>query len=618
MTLQQRIIETIAPSFVKGLTERVAGLEGDLAQANRETSVYRDSLMTFGDVLKDQSYGLPTPRATIEMLQEQGFDQALLQQLIDQLGWDQIGALGAAGEDTYADARNALVRQAERLFRFSPLAQWSIWLWTGWGLGDRVTVTLDNTTAQEWWNEFAVAERNEPLISEDVIHELSDWLLVKGNRFVVFFTATIGGPNKGRTTARILDQDEMTPVCNPQDKTEAWFYKRTYSNGQAGAMASETLYYPDYRTLLGEGTLEKRWSTLQEKKIVRREDKRADLQTPGTAVSVLHIAHNRKDERSPWGWPITTAAGSWVRGHKQFSEARLGVAMAIAQFVRRTQVKGGSRGVASYLSQIQTTLSRNNFTDTNPPGAAGSWHAENEAATTKELPMRTGASDAKEDNNIFAWMAGLGMGLFPTSMGLDTSRWATAVEMDKAQAMLFERYQRFWSAQFRKIVRIVLMLGNQYGGQSFTDEQTKATISTDTFSLSDFPAVTESISNLVDSMLTPYVKDEIIPEETAAELLAVLWRTILQALSTGTPEELTAESFIREPEDVPEPLDTSDQAGGDEDDEDEEEPGMDEGSFIPTLTTALENLEQGYITVDHFAEFMMAEIGDVYVENKQA
>ena len=68
-------------------------------------------------------------------------------------------------------------------------------------------------------------------------------------------------------------------------------------------------------------------------------------------------------------------------------------------------------------------------------------------------------------------------------------------------------------------------------------------------------------------------------------------------------------SFQRE--DLPDTTDTSDQAGGDEEDE---EPGMEEGSFIPTLTTALQNLEQGHITPDQFAEYMTAEIGEVYHE----
>jgi hypothetical protein len=317
-----------------------------------------------------------------------------------------------------------------------------------------------------------------------------------------------------------------------------------------------TLFYPDFRTFLG-GHADMRWKELQDLKLIPADGRRADEirvngDVPGTVGVVFHIAHNRKDEKSVWGWPLFTAAAAWLRGHKQFAESRLGVAMAVAQFVRRTQVKGGSRAVNSVISQVASTLSRNNLLDTNPPGAAGSWAVENEASKTTELPMRTGASDAEADNKLFSWMASLGAGVFPTSMGLDTSRWATAVEMDKAQAMIFERYQRFWAAQFQKMVRIVLLLGNVFGKQKFTD--TKPKISTDTFSLSDFPAVSESISKAVDSMLKPFVELGTINDQTAKMLLAELWRITLNALNVGTAGELTS----------PEQFDISDDGAGDD------------------------------------------------------
>ena len=594
MTLQNRIAKLIDPAY--------AELAADLARANEETRILQDSLATFGHMIQNGMVMVPSTQAMTTGLREAGFDSAMIDQMLDQMGWETIASL-SGGEDQGRQRQNA-VEQAVRLFRYSPLAQWSIWLWTGWGLGDKITVTLKKPKAQKAWDEFVAAERNEPVLSVDVIHKLSDWLLVKGNRHLAFFTTTTG-TGAGLSTVRILDQDEITPVPNPADKLDVWFYKRTFSNG--GTMAQE-LYYPDHGTLLGDGKLlDKRWKILVEAGKVKADAKRADLQKTAvpTAVSILHIAHNEKDEQSSWGWPITTAAGAWVKGHKQYGEARLGVAIAVAQFVRRSKIKGGSRAVASFAGQIASTLSRNNYLDTNPPGAPGSWHVENEAATTKELPLRTGASDAKDDNEMFSWMALLGMGLFPTSAGLDTSRWATAVEMDKAQAMIFERYQRFWAAQFRKIVRLVLLLASKYGPAKFTDEDTKAEISTDSFSLSDYPDVSKAVADQVKTMLEPYTS--VIPPDTTKALLSKLWSLSLDALGVDTTDLTSEDAFGvgLEPEPAP-PV-----APPPPEDEEEPEP-EEESAFVQTLQVALQNLEAGDITPDQFAAFMMAEIGEVY------
>jgi len=601
MTLQQQILTRVAPGYAK----RVDDLERELAEARNNARVLRDSLLTFADTIQEYRPALTSPQRTVAALQEQGYDSGMVQLLVDQLGWDSLASLSTV-QDDYRQERDTMVEQAIRLFRYSPLAQWAIWLWTGWGLGDAITVTFDNSEdAQKTWDEFVGAERNEPVMGADTLHELSDWLLVKGNRFIALFTSKMGD-NRGKTTARILDQDEVTFVCNPEDKTDVWFYRREMSTNAGGS----ALYYPDYKTFTGDGgLLEKRWNILTEKRIVASSAKRADKAQTGTAVCVYHVAYNRKEETSPWGWPITTTSGAWVRGHKQFSEARLGVAMAVAQFVRRTQVKGGSRAVSSVLGQVQSTLTQSNYLDTNPPGAAGSWHVENQASDTKELPMRTGASDAKEDNAIFSWMALLGMGIFPTSAGLDTSRWATAVEMDKAQAMLFERYQRFWSAQFRRLSRLVLVLADRYNDAlRFTEKDLVADVSTDTFSLSDYPAVSNAVANQVDKMLRPFVELGVIPDQTAKKLLAKLWGLSLDALGSDFAGDLTTEeAFGAGKEPMPEPPSPPVAP------EEEPEPGM-ESDFLRTLGMTLQSLDAGDITADQWAEMMVAEIGDVHRE----
>lgn len=105
-------------------------LSEDLAQVQAESQVLRASLETFYDVLRDEIVSIRSPAAMIAELQESGYDTGMLDLMVNQLGWDQIGGMGEGS----AQERTAAVEQAVRLFRYSPLAQWSIWLWTGWDL----------------------------------------------------------------------------------------------------------------------------------------------------------------------------------------------------------------------------------------------------------------------------------------------------------------------------------------------------------------------------------------------------------------------------------------------------------------------------------------------------
>jgi hypothetical protein len=433
-----------------------------------------------------------------------------------------------------------------RLYRSSPLAQWAVWLWTGWGIGDKVRIEPTDEGAREKWNEFWQAARNAGVLADDEVHELSNWLLVKGNRFLAFFASTVDG----ETTVRLLPTSQISEiVSNPDDASEAWFYKRTW---QANKQA-RTLYYPDWQLFFSD-RLEDAWNKLIEAKAVPAGAQRADRKDgeqaigedePGTAVCVLHLAFNYKEDpaeadgESAWGWPLLTTSRAWTKAHKHFMEARLTVAEAKAMYVRRKKVQGGSRAVSSVINTIASKLSSTSYVETNPPAAPGSTEVENAAVDTADLPMTTGASDAEADNKMFTWMALLGAGVFPTSAGLDTARWATALEMDKAQSMTFERYQIYWSASWRKVVKIVLSFQQMYGSASY--QTLEAEVSIDAFSLSDFPQVAQSIGGLVRDALGPLVDNGTMQPETARTIMATLWRINLQALGVDEAGDLTSD-----------------------------------------------------------------------------
>jgi len=491
------------------------------------------------------------PEALVQQLKEQ--DTWMIQDILNQMDWE---SLGTYASDTSAERERA-INDSARLFKYSPLAQFSLWLWTGWGLGDEITVLIrDNDKVQEIWDEFWHADRNRPVIGEDIIHDLSNFLLRDGNTFLAFYAST---PD-GKCTVRELPTREITKiVTDPDDWSVPLFYMRTSPDAQKEMYYTDWLWYLDNKldddatTASGSSAaIGDNGSSSSNSKpavdmgaVAKLPDNaiRMETQRGGTDVTVLHIAHNRKERDSLWGWPLLTCSRAFMSAHKGFTESRLTVAKAKSMFVRRKQVAGGSRAVNAVSAQLQSALSRTQSRDTNAPPYSGSVEVDNEAVRTVDLPMTTGASDAKADNELFAWTALLGAGLFPTSAGLDTTRWATALEMDKAQSMLFETYKTYWSAQFTKMVRVVIGMYEKYNPDDPVDPYT-VQVSTDTLSLNDLPQIATSVGNLMSNALGPLIEPGIVPVEAAKKIVAAFWHIILQSAGVTNADAITSsESF---------------------------------------------------------------------------
>jgi hypothetical protein len=161
--------------------------------------------------------------------------------------------------------------------------------------------------------------------------------------------------------------------------------------------------------------------------------------------------------------------------------------------------------------------------------------------------MTTGAGDATSDNNMFSWIALIGAGLFPTTAGMDTSRWATAVAMDKTQAVQWSEYQSFWACQFRKMVELTLLASEKWGGETYEDKT--CTVSIDSLSLVDFPGVVPPIAQMIGTLPSSG-----LPENAQREILQAMWYPVLTALGTEDIDEILSDDMfgIVEPQEAQE------------------------------------------------------------------
>src|SRR4030067_2101704 len=164
---------------------------------------------------------------------------------------------------------------------------------------------------------------------------------------------------------------------NPKKKREPLYYKREYT--ATDGVTNHCIYYPDWHTYF--------YHEADLKKFVLPTDAVVSLseamdENKGTAVLMLHIAHNRKDANSLHGWPILGVASPYFRAHKEFVENRLTVSRQKASFVRELTTSGGSRGVeavrAKFGQQLSTPTGYSTV-DSNPPAIAGSSLIHNQA-----------------------------------------------------------------------------------------------------------------------------------------------------------------------------------------------------------------------------------------------
>jgi hypothetical protein len=463
------------------------------------------------------------PEMLVEQLSE--YSSSTVLQLVRQL---QAGQSGASWLTNAEDARIYQVSESRQQWLYSPLAQWSVNTWTSYGLGEKVAVICNDKNAQERWNKTWDASR---IFADDEIQNMSKWTCVDGEIYLVAFHSVADGS----TILEMLETDEIKNiVSDPGNKNNKLYYKREYINSD---MQTITAYYPDYHTFFYHPEDLKK-ANLPSDATIMVSEKMDDKS--GTSTTILHIPHNRKSTQSLHGWPILGIAAPYLLAHKSFLEDRLTVSHQKASFAREFITQGGSRGVEAVKSRFDSKLGAagSSYTDTNPPAVAGSSLIHNSAVEHRDLPMTTGASDAQTDNNMFAWMAGIGAGLFPTTMGLDTSRWATAVAMDKTQAVQWSRYQSFWACQFRKMVEIVLLAAEKWGNQTFEDKG--CTVSIDTLSLVDFPGVVTPIAAMINTMGS----DATIPEQAKRAILKALWTPVLTALGTDDIDDVLSDDLL--------------------------------------------------------------------------
>ena len=121
----------------------------------------------------------------------------------------------------------------------------------------------------------------------------------------------------------------------------------------------------------------------------------------------------------------------------------------------------------------------------------------------------------------------------------------------------WSRYQNFWGAQWRKMVRIVLWAAETYSAEKKLFANHNAQVSTDRLVELGLQEVSDSMSQMLRDGLAPYLEAGVISIDVAVEILTAVWQMTLQALGISDVLEIVPPDEVK-PDDDEEAPDVDD------------------------------------------------------------
>lgn len=388
-----------------------------------------------------------------------------------------------------------------------------------------------------WAQGFTVSARHEHI--ETIIQEFMDdpknqveltshqartmkevELQVTGNIFFVFFT----NAQTGRVTVRTVPVEDIADsVCNPDDDKDPWFYKRVWQqrvikgDGSISQYETRTAYYPDWRH--------------------EPSDRRPILDGhPVMWDSPLYHVKVGGYSNMRFGIPETYAALDWARAYKEFLEDWATLVRALSRFAWKVTTKGGTRGVASAKTRLESTLGDGSLgPDRNPPPVTGATFIAGDGNDLTPIP-KTGTTTSADDGRRMLLMVAAATGLPETFFGdADAGTLATAKSLDRPTELKFRDRQSLWKDIWNDILQYVIkqsakstsgLLSNPTGEVDFgvDGEGNKVETTLDI----DFPPVVEhDPAEAVKAVVSAITLDGKSP----AELFSL--RDILRLLATA-------------------------------------------------------------------------------------
>jgi hypothetical protein len=268
-----------------------------------------------------------------------------------------------------------------------------------------------------------------------------------GNLFFVFFPDTQGS---GLCPTRQIDATEIQDlITNPNDVTEEWYYRRTWSTREFVAAEGHT------RTVSHEAW----YPSVFAKTAADAEGSDFIRQTEINGYAVQWespVMHAKFGFAGRWtfGCPRVYPALDWAKADRRYLEACATLAASHAQIAMTISTKGGAQALAGVKQQLETTVGpTTQVFDTNPTANNASIFASGPGTTLEAFGVRGKGLDPVEHRQ-YAVMAAICLGVPPTWVGdMETANLATATTLDRPTEAGFETKQESW----RELMTAILL-----------------------------------------------------------------------------------------------------------------------------------------------------------------
>ena len=385
-------------------------------------------------------------------------DPRLLDLLMDQSRYEAI-----VGVSKLSGQRRTAVESCRYAYDYDVQIGNATNTWTDWGFGRKLDITAVDAQANEVWQECWLAARNRPVFRQSVVSELSNAVLTDGEVFFVGSASTLDGA----TTWRTFDTTAITEIIHPVNDNKVNLWYTVQLEARLVAIPDAFSYY----------SLSDLYKNAELPAGVA--DYNAELNERQTFAVIVPAMRNRDKEGR--GWPEFRKALPWSSVYSQMLREYSAVFSAVAMYVDKLKVQGGSRTVTDIITALQSSLatSAGAYTDTNPRPAAGSAWVENEALDRTRLPLGSAAGDAQQGTLIMATQLATALGVTLPDVGrIDAAQNKSVAEIGaQGPQQRWQRYQVFWSDVWQDIVETTLRNAEKFGKRKFSSYESRLSTS---------------------------------------------------------------------------------------------------------------------------------------------
>lgn len=469
-----------------GIRENIANAIGGKPLRDERARVRRQLEL----LIESQFYIRRDPQTLARELEE--VDSQLLDLILEQRGWQRIGGAFGTGLELTEIERVGAINTARYMTYYDTQSKLAVNTWTDFGFGQSVHVVPRDDKAKEIWDEFWTARRNQSILNERVIHEQSNEVVKTGELFYSLWTEGASGFSPAKTTIRNVVSEDVGQfvTMNDDPMINVWFVQDTSTIEANGKSYNKIAYRAcdatDEQVTAVDGV----------------PDGAIDASElrPNTSCVMLYAARNRQRMSTGIyrGWPEFNQAYVWFRAYRDALQDVLAKNRAVAMYVDKLRVQGGSRAIDSIAAQLGTTLTSSDRLEGNPTPVPGATWLENQQAERTRMPLGTAAGDDRVSTMIVLGQAASGTQVPLGWMGRPDS-WQNKSVADMSvlpwnEAM--QRYQSWWSSVFKDMARIVLTAS----GVGFSDEQIVSDVTLDTMitvAIDEIVAIINAVVNAV-------------------------------------------------------------------------------------------------------------------------